>query len=204
MVANEAPKHSSSETTDPLHNDPDTDTSTHAGAAARALRALAPPIMHTARCFRVPIVQPEAFTAQGLAMTAWAYAEVFAPASAPTASALLDELAATAVVREALVAETSDGLVPTLIQQRLQATILCGSANATQLLPTDAALPAFNVVAVLNALSHALSHPQTLRTGTPGQLATFARAVSSVWSELNVGAQRSAKCERIVTVFSFP
>lgn len=174
--------------------------------------------MHTARRFRVPVVQPEAFTAQGLAMTAWAYAEVFAPADAPGASALLDEAAALAVARAALALVAArrgpnlDMLPPPVtgsaVAEEGAATAASSTPSPSEALrhvlrvatlrgryvneafapPTEPSsqLSAPSVVSALNGLSHALSHPQTLRTATPGQLATFARALATTWSELRV------------------
>ena len=178
--------------------------------------------MHKARRYRVPVVQPEAFTAQGLAMTAWAYAEVFAPGDAPGAAVLLDETTAAAVARAALGVActrrsalqdahgsesqgTGAGSAPApdanATRFVIRAGVLCGrpaqsaaGGAVAEPLPDVVQMAVPAVVAALNGLSYALTHPQTLRTATPGQLATFARALATVWSELNVCGRVRCRC----------
>lgn len=163
---------------------------THEEAAVRGLTRLAERIESVARKYRVPVVQP-GFTAQGLATTAWAYAQAFCRKqkgdTGRTVDGALPKSAARAIAARA-------------VEKHGGQDAAAAAASVSSLLGHAASPTALSdglVVRVLTALSTAFKHPQTLATASGVQLAMMARAMADVRVELQ---RRAAAAEAVAVV----
>lgn len=150
--------------------------SSHAEAAARGLELLAPRIERTARKYRVPGVEP-AFTAQGLATTAWAYSQALLSKTKRKRTVTIkhSEIADQALAQQQIDQQQGGEHVGNGIEEEIETSVVT-DATATK---------------VLSALGYAFRHPQTLATATPIHLTMMLQSFSKVQVELSERLQRT-------------